>query len=430
MTVSIAKKTEKQETGYALSSEFWADFANNYWEKQPMVIKQPFANLLLAPQEVFHALAQAADQYRNGNRSFETRLYIESLLLTKSVGQHLPETADGSIEGYAQRLSRQLDGRTFELIVGHLQAQDASLWLRLRDFFRPLYESIGRLPENPEAVVFLRNYKSTSRGIHQDTAGVFTFVIENAKRMIVWPAKTFSGQEDTVASLNSQDFLDHAIILDGEPGDVIYWPSGYWHVGEVGDGLSLSINIGLEMAYKPLAITSSYLSQIAAEQISKPTDGIIYPFNPGGLRDISQSLPETFNSAIQAFKEASQSHELERSLKLSWLNRVTGYGFLKVPVPLSARHLDDDEMVRGDANYPVVYTPWSEATIAISANGHSFTVTASAGLEALIARLNTGARYKVKELVEMCTGSDETSEKERLRSVIDKLYSLRAIKDF
>jgi hypothetical protein len=431
MTVSLARKetTDKKEAGYALSSEFWANFAKTCWEKKPVVIKQPFSSLLATPQEVFNALVQSANQYRAGDRSFETRLYIEGLILAKSVGRHLPELADGSIEGYARRIARQFKERTFELIVGHLQAQDANLWLRLRDFFRPFYESIGSLAENPEAVVFLRNYKSTSRGIHQDTAGVFTFVIESAKRMIVWPAEAFSDQEDAVASLDSEPFLESAIILEGEPGDVIYWPSGYWHVGEATGGISLSINIGLELNYKPLALASSYLSQISAEQLCAPVGETTYPFNPNHLQEAAQSLPEAFRLTVQAFREASHSLELERSLQLSWLNRATGYGFLKVPPPLPFRRLDDRELVRGNANYPIVRIPWSEGRVAISANGHSFTVTDSESLEALVVHLNTGDIYRVKGLIEVCAGSRQSTEAERLRSVIDKLYSLRAVKN-
>jgi 50S ribosomal protein L16 3-hydroxylase len=421
----VAESRTGHESRFTLSNEFWVDFVENYWEKKPLVIKQPFARPLATPEEAFDALVRAADTYRGGDRTFETRFYVEDLLMMKGVGAHLPDWTDGSIEGYERRVTRQLRDRKFELIVGHVQAQTADLWMRLRDFFRPLYESIGRLPENPEAVVFLRNYKSTSRGIHKDTAGVFAFVIERAKRMIVWPYEVFRDRAGTVASLDSELFLDSATILEGEPGDVLYWPASYWHVGETDGGLSLSINVGLELNYKPMAMASSYLSQIAGEVCGSRNEAV-YAFDPDRLQEISRSLPDAFSRAAQALSEAARSVELERSLKLAWLNRVTGCGFIKVPPPRPVEMLSDDEIVRGNRDYPVVSIPWGEDKIAVSANGHSFSASSSAAVMKLIDRLNTGEPHSIKNLIIESVATESVEEHEYLRSVIEKLYSLRA----
>src|SRR6185436_729100 len=42
-----------------------------------------------------------------------------------------------------------------------------------------------------------------------------------------------------------------SVVLQGKPGDVIYWPSSYWHVGEDAGGLSVAISLALFMEAEP-----------------------------------------------------------------------------------------------------------------------------------------------------------------------------------
>jgi len=45
--------------------------------------------------------------------------------------------------------------------------------------------------------------------------------------------------------LRYRQFLDGATTLEGTAGDLIYWPSSYWHIGEPVGGFSITLNVGM-----------------------------------------------------------------------------------------------------------------------------------------------------------------------------------------
>ena len=64
------------------------------------------------------------------------------------------------------RMERRLEGRKFALVIDGLQAYDERLWVRLRQFLRPLSE---RIPAHSTNIcLFLGNYERTPYGIHRD----------------------------------------------------------------------------------------------------------------------------------------------------------------------------------------------------------------------------------------------------------------------
>lgn len=414
------------ESDFALSAEFWQDFIDNYWEKKPTVIKQPFARMLASSEELFQALVTASDYFRAGDRNANMRFHRNHALMMADVGKHIPFAEDGSIQGYAERLVKRMDCEKFDVMINHLQIHNADLWLRLREFFRPVYENVKFLPNNTEVVLFLRNYKATARGLHKDSASVFLFVIEGTKKIITWPNDYFKEKPEIWETLDYDQHMDNAVVLEGEPGDIIYWPASYWHVGESEDQLSLSLSVGLHMKYKP---TETLLEQIAqaVESQFMALDVDHYPFDPNNPQQSADILPRTLDAVNQTLKEMESSQTLAQSLKLAWLKRVTSYSFPKVPLPLPERKLADQEIICGQKHYPIIWTEWSDGQLAISANGHPFVAKNQAHVLELLACVNTGEEFQVKELIDSCLEDDNESEAEFLRSLLEKLYTLRAI---
>jgi hypothetical protein len=81
-------------------------------------------------------------------------------------------------------------------------------------------------------------------------------VIRGKKRMLAWPFEYFLGRVKGVTPadryFNKRLAIDHtpyrkdAVVLDAEAGDVIYWPSHYWHVAEPrDDGFSAMLSLGI-----------------------------------------------------------------------------------------------------------------------------------------------------------------------------------------
>jgi 50S ribosomal protein L16 3-hydroxylase len=345
------------------------------------------------------------------------------------VERHIPELNDGSVDGYVNRVNRQLVGKSFELIVHHFQAHSTELWLRMRDFFRGLYELIGIPAEKSEAVVFLRNHAQTSFGLHRDDASVFMFILEGRKKILAWPNDRFAGKGDAYCTLDYEPFLDDAIVLEGEPGDVIYWPSSHWHVGESSGAWSASISLGLRLNYQPFTDVLRNLILMVGQRLSDAPRVNTYPFDPNSLRQSATHMPGEIQTAINVLREVSLSADIEQVQQLAWLNRVTGFGFLKVPPPLPPRKLADDELIQARADYPIVWLPWSQGRIACSANGHSVTLRESPAVVTMIERLNTGTAYRVQDLIQESAGSSTVEATPLLHNVLEKLYCLRAIEN-
>ena len=422
--------------GFAFTPEFWEQFAARHWEKTPLLIKQPFASHLASEAELFGALVEASEQYRSEgiklrppyNRSIKLRFCIEHSVLMTDIEKHLPDAGDKSLEGYLGRIERRLDGREFELIINQLQSYNFQMWSRLRMFFRGLYKLVGIPTENADAAIFIRNQKRTGFGLHKDKASVFMFVLKGRKRMLLWPYEVFKATTDTIVStLDYRQYVGDALVLEGGPGDVIYWPSGYWHIGESDGELSASISVGLRMNYPPFADVIKHVTRMVERQLGESGQSDLYSFQPDGLQQTAATLPRDIDVALRAVREASCDRGLEQTLKLAWLNRVTGYGFASVPGPRPTRTLADDEIICGQPEYPVVYMPMDGEVVACSANGHSFTMRAAPNLEKLIDCLNTGIPRQVGTLLAELASTTETADREFLRRVLEKLHTLRAV---
>ena len=422
---------------FALSSEFWASFIEQYWAKRPVLLKRPFAALLSTPARLFHCLVQASDKFRAGDGSVLLRFLVEDqfILQGKNFGPYLPQSKDQSIAGYAQRITQQLGGVRFACILNDVQEHDAELWLGMREF---LHRLLAQLPAQIAFPgVFLGNYEKTPFGIHTDPYAVFSFVIEGRKRIHLWPPSALRGRTDERLRAGIESYaklLDEATTLEGEPGDIIYWPAGYWHVGESVGGLAASISLGLEPA-RPFEDVFDNLIERLKNLLMDAARTQCYSFEPEKFQESAATIPRVLEQIKEATRAVGQDDNLERALKSSWLNHLTGSGFLSVPPALPWKPLRDDDIVRGCPDYPIRWTPAADDEVICAANGHSFTIAAHPKILQLIERLNTGAAHQVQDLlaehagIVRSDGVEFQADAEEIRALLEKLYSLRALTD-
>ena len=203
----------KPAASFALAPEFWAHFVEHYWEQRPCVIKQPFVTPLATPAATFEGLVQ--EQYRVSAEAVSMGFYIESAQLLAEVWKFIPESGDQSLAGYAARVTRQLQGRRFGLIVEDFQEHAARLWLRICEFLRSLYPFTGLPGTDAKALVFLGNYEKTPFGLHDGNSSNFAFVVAGRKRLRVWPAECLRAQPGIEHTLDYERFLDDSIAQGG-----------------------------------------------------------------------------------------------------------------------------------------------------------------------------------------------------------------------
>jgi len=411
------------------SRDFWTNFAASYWEKRPRVLRSGLSGPLLTPGETFQALIGASDHYRAGSGT-SIDFYIEYAKLIADVGAHLPDSNDRSLEEYAARISRQIGRRRFGLVVEDIHIYHPTLWLKLRDFLRPLYEMIGIPGDSATSSIFLGNYEKTPFGLHVGDAGTFKFVLQGRKRMRVWPGECFSGKKHLAFTRNYEQFLKGSSVLEGEPGNLLYWPSSYWHIGEsIAGDVVMSLSVPIFFAGRP----SSDLEPIEKwmdQKLSASNHGNLYPLATRALQKSVSKLTASTGRMARTLGEASRDVEILRTLQVRSLNRITAFGFNRVPPPLPPEPLEDHENVSSNSNYPLL---WIEAgdELICSASGHSFSITAHPKILRLLRLLNEGRVSLIKDLIAKYSGVAFKNgikfdcSPEDIRSLLIKLRCLR-----
>ena len=413
---------------FGLSPDFWTRFHQQYWETAGVVLRQALARPLATAAEAFEGLVSAGERYRAGRRAAPMSFCIEHAVLQADVGLHLPAPVDASLEAFAERVTQQIRGQRFGLVAEDIQCDDARLWLRLREFVKNLYAVTGRPGDKAKASVFLGNYRNTPFGVHRDPSAVFTFVLHGHKRILAWPRAFFEDKEDMTNRLGYERYRGEAIVLEGDPGDVIYLPTGYWHIGEDASGLAMTVTLTLFMEPRVSPSLLAIAQQMVHGRVKAADQAAADALRPGQRTPSRARIGRTVKRAAQALRSVGADPELGRSLTAYWLDHVTGSGFTAVPDPLPPRSLPADAVLRGDPDHPVMWMAAGANELVCSANGHAFVLAKDRGLVRVLRRINSGAPCRVWDLVERhARGVGARLDASAIQALLEKLWSLRAI---
>jgi ribosomal protein L16 Arg81 hydroxylase len=235
------RRSQKNED--LLSPRFWTRFAKQHWEKRPIVLRRPFDTPLTTTAQLFRGLISARQELAGKERR-HLRLFAGDEIYFSRVKRNLPRRADASFDGYCKRMKQSHKNARFGLVVVDYPSFDAQIRNRVEKFLRPLKELVAS-GINSKTLLFLGDYERTPIGIHKDPHGTFVFVIEGRKRFRSWPSDFFPDAKKITGCLRYRQFLDGATTLEGTAGDLIYWPSSYWHIGEPVGGFSITLNVGM-----------------------------------------------------------------------------------------------------------------------------------------------------------------------------------------
>lgn len=394
---------------HSLSPEFWEQFRSRHWDRTPTVLRQPLASPFMTSEEAFEAVLHACDAARAGDMRAPVKLVVDDFLWTGGPATELlPNGGDSSAEAYAARMEERLEGRKFALVANSLQAHDARLWLRLREFLHPLSAVIPAHSTN--VCLFLGNYERTPYGIHRDPASIFMFVAHGRKRMRAWSAECFSDESGRAQSVEGIS-PGEGTLLEGEAGDVLFWPSTYWHVGEGLGELSVALSLGVTPARPAVDAWSMLMGRVeeqVADSINQQWAGCTLadlPNSPDPTEQLAERMRKALDSAVA-------DPELASTMRIDWLKRRTALGCHQVPPPLPRRALADEEELRADPAYPIVWGELPDHEMALSACGHTFRLPADPRVQELVRFLNSGVPATVEHLIDEFTG---TTEREAVR---------------
>jgi hypothetical protein len=359
----------------------WNDFVRRFWGRRPTVIRQPFAPALASPGEVFAAMIAATARLQGEDHDFA--LTIDGVRAGADVERWLPKKRDRTLARFAERIADGDPERTFAVFVPQFQLELGwDVWQRVRGFLSGLYALVGVPAHRAEIDLFAGNYPRTRRGIHLDSAEVFCFVIEGRKRIRLWPGSAVPNDRGYwygLAGDRRHLNLERSRSLDGEPGDILYWPSSYWHVGESRGGAVSSLSLALYWQ-DSLAATSGRLVEDEVTRLL-------------GAENFVASLPssvaqlEAPRRAVRAFARAAGT--LPLTLLRRRMEHVTGHAFTHIPLPPARGRLRASSIVAAHSASAIFYRSVGGTAI-IAANGRSIVLPRSTALRGIVDALNRG----------------------------------------
>ncbi|MER5728315.1 cupin domain-containing protein [Streptomyces sp. NPDC002138] len=406
----------------------WAEFAALHWDRHPVLFKavrpEPFEL-----REVFAATALAARPpgayLMPPNAQFAVGRFQQS-----EPANWFPRAEDGTFDGYRQRLDSELAAfskeRRYALVVHAFHAFHAGQWERERAFLEPLWERTGLPLSGAITTLFHGNYEHTPVGVHKDRFATFMFALEGRKRMRFWRERPWTEPVTTV--LDYQPYLTGSFTAEPEPGDLLYWPADYYHVGEsVDGGAATSVNIGVPReAHRAVYDVDDLLLGKAPDAMVDPDVGLVrLPAATAPLSVPEQpsdgALPEALEQTLRVFQEYHDPARMRDRVASVSLRNWSASGLCPVPPPEAPRPLDDGTPVRARAR--VLHQPVTGAVLC-AANGNVLRAELTERqVERLLDRLAEGESSPVGDLlVEL-----PPTAREDARHVLETLETFRAL---
>ncbi len=411
----------------------WNTFSKQHWDQNVVHFKATSANFLEV-DTVFQVAAAAGDVlFSSGDReNAKTNVADFTIGKRRQVypGKWMPHVDDGSFEGYRRRLVRSLGSQQYSLNINSLHSFSFPLWSRQRAFFGELWRRIGLPVTSAITVLFHGNYEYTPVGVHKDRYSTFLFAVAGKKRMRFWSERPW-----TEPAMSMRDYRRHlgtSFAVDVEPGDILYWPSDYYHVGESCDGgVTTSVNVGIPRTGHSAfaALQDLWLDVNDVNSSMDPSENLMgmlstlpgpaghgwvtSPFAKDGT--LSPALPDAVERTLRAFRARTRPSFVDRRLRESSLRHLSAAGFAQTPPAAPRRRLRDSDYVLGDPQYPMLWAPDGPRRCVYAANGHLQRVAATSSQMARIAKhLNSGRPAPVGAM--------------GLRPVLENLESFRAIR--
>jgi hypothetical protein len=317
------------------------------------------------------------------------------------------------------------------MVVQEAQSLGGPLWWSALSVARAIYRRRGMAPGGAHSEIFLGNYRRSFLHVHKDSLETLTFVVRGRKRFLVWPYEVFADRPEVFeggetaqinldADLDYAPYRDRAIVLEGGPGDVLFWPASYWHVAEgVDDGFVTTATVAFfpsasRSAGCPFRIANEAIVRFAADGFASKDPSYPAPIDAQGVAGVVEGLDATLNRLLQD----PTVHRARREFALMW---TTAMGFRRVPEEGPAPELQAGDLIEVDPENPLRWVDVDEGGFPTSVNG--LVVTATPLYLPLVEHLNRGGRFVVGALVDGFA-RDKLSEQD----VLDALGALAAVR--
>jgi hypothetical protein len=417
---------------FALPEDFWRAFLADSWNKTPTLIRRPFARPFVTEQEVFAGLVEQARSFRR-DPAAAFRVYVGDASLETDVSEVLPRPDDLSAESYLRRASDLLGGRPFGLVASHVQRFfPAEIWMRTREFLESFFAVAGPLDRCIDMDVFFGEYPVTPFAVHQDSADSFTYVARGPKTFYYWPHEHLADRLELTNSSRYRDLLSEGQRITAETGDIVFWPSTYWHVAH-NEEATLAITIGIAL-YRHLVTATPRVSMpplhLLLQECFDDWVRELYVGTEEELPGTGPRWPADLDGVLDDLR--ARWTDFERLARRTLLERRSAIGFHLPPPALSSASLEDDDQVRGIPRV-IAATYTEDGALVCVANGQSLAIPQHPAVAELITWCKSGAIATVRELCTRFAGTvvvDDTEyemDEAGVRAVLGELLRIRAL---
>jgi hypothetical protein len=456
-------------------SQFWQHFATHHWEQKELVTDHPALAAPMSPAQLFDLVSRLPESRPRGSQSrvaqfirrsledLATRLSTRfvappqpkdpTLLLRFTIESpsrfingirvryarlvrrgratlvrrgRLPRPDDGSFEGYHRRITSELNPRwrrllglrrrRYSLIINYPEIASFDLWeATSKQIAAPLYRHAGMNNGGYYYNIFMGDYSRTPFGVHVDDESLFHFAIVGTKALRLWSPEFVRQHPAIKGCTDYASYVDGSVLVKASPGETIYWPSKYWHIGEGEGQFSVSLALGMIVRTEPQL---TRLIRRQAPATIERFDSKTVPFDPDDPQASLRSVP------LGVLRPTHRRTGPDDTPAAAWLRAVSALGALCPPVPDAARAISDEEIVRGRPGCPVLTVPSTDHYLLIGAAGHVFAAPDTADVRGLIAFANSGLCERFGTLVERV--NSETKQDE-MRRLLGELIRCRAL---
>ncbi|GHH32419.1 JmjC domain-containing protein [Lentzea cavernae] len=371
----------------------WSQFTETHWQRRPGVLRTPLTAPMLEP-DYFSALVTAADDWLGGKlvRPRDVRMLMgDGEVKSNSMAPLLPRAEDGDMSQYIRRVGQYAHG-DWHIVVNSLQQFSWPLFRAAKEILDGIYRAAGSVPAGlTDCHLIAGAYGEAPTRIHKDTATVMTFVLSGKKRFYTWPFEALVQYSRTPDPLHHQvnldiDFrevADQATVVEGQAGDVLYWPSDYWHCGESDGSPHVSVHLATytdnNVARTLDSLVSTALSELKSDHW---LDGFAYPPQVGGGPDVAadKAMASILMDVAEGLPTRSQAKRLRRA---------SAVNFEFVPGQRGSAFSGERAVV--DERFPVMFERGvdDDKTLLLAVNGHVSRVPCLPWLEDFLTALNT-----------------------------------------
>lgn len=386
------------------------------WGEKPTVASAKWLRPLVTLENLFEIMLAGVERWRlSGKRDFS--IWLEGDIPAR-LESFVPLHEDGGIIEYYERLRATQKVEEFTFAQHGLHKYNFHFWDTCRRAVTDLVETTGVPTDGVDTDTFLGAYSSTPRGIHTDQASTFMHILHGRKRMLVWPPNYFSEENaeivgtplrKTVLQCDLERALADAEVLEGEVGDILYWPASYWHLStsDRPREFSIAVNIGLFIGEADRAMLYS-VTQRALQSALRP-------FSAHQYYDVNQAIPEVEATALARLRKLISGPVIEEEIADQWCRRLSSGGFRDPPPVLEIiPSYSEESQFRLAAEYgKVVFWKVRSRQLVVYGFGQAVSLPLSDALLAKLSELAKGGQVRASHMLALLEDASENPKEAR-----------------